>query len=256
MKTQQNMINIRIQQPINRHNTQWNVGNHNMIMQQQMNKNAQQQNIQQKMNILKNLNPQNCKTQHIADFFNKNTIEQLLQKNQTIHPLCNNAREEYLKWFSDYVDKMYYVINNIALDAFDKKKCWQEITGNGKEPIKFHGLPSTTLESFIKTDFLNRRNPLNDGHKLINDTNELMRYLAQCSLKICNGKLNIYDINKVITTYNLWLTYLSENPKAFVDRSILGFGTDRDNAWRGVVNKHVKVKNLKDLAAGIIGLVV
>ena len=48
MKTQQNMINIRIQQPINRHKTQWNVGNNNMIMQQQMNKNVQQQNIQQK----------------------------------------------------------------------------------------------------------------------------------------------------------------------------------------------------------------
>lgn len=49
---------------------------------------------------------------------------------------------------------------------------------------------------------------------------------------------------------------MSANPQAFVDRGVLGFGTDRDNAFREIVNDNVKVKNLKDLVVDVIGFLV
>ena len=234
--------------------------NQMMMMQQQqmqMNNNfINQQNKQNKINILKGLNSKNCNTQHINNFFNKETILEKIKDRQTIHPANKNIRKSYLDWFSEYVNEMYFLINNCAFKKPDKKKCWQEAAGNENGKITFsENTTEALLKNLIQTDFLNNRNPVIDGRNLIKDINDTMKYLAQCSLKIYNGQINVRDINRIIAVYDQLREYVSANPQAFVDRGVLGLGTDRDNAFREVVNDNVKVKNLKNLVVGLIGLV-
>ena len=228
--------------------------NNNKISNQQFV--AQQQKakakLQQQQNELKNLDPNSCATQHIFDFFNKETILKKMKKNQqTIHALNPNKLKVYLDWLSKYIHNMYDIINKCALEADNKRRCWetnnQQITFN-KETTK------ALLDKFARNKFLNDRNPGIDGSGLIKDINEIMKELAECSLKIYNGQINVGDAYKIMTVYDDLLSCLNQNAKAFVDKGFLGLGLARDNGFRKVMNEHAKVQNLKDVILGLIGL--
>lgn len=245
---QMNNNQINIMNNINLMNKNQMMMQNNINQQNNMReKNKQQENIDK----LRLLNPKNCKTQHISWFFNKETILNEANKNrQTIHPANDDNITQYMNWFSKYINDMYVIINYSALGKNDKKKCWQDIIGQN-----FDQITESTLTALANTDFLNKRSRAIDGSNLIEDINEAMKYFAECSLQIYQRKKNINDIIKIVTVYNQLRSYLNANPKAFVDRGILGFGTDRDNEFREIVNKNVKVKNLKDLIVGVIELI-
>lgn len=226
-----------------------------MMKQQQMQMNnnfINQQNKQERINILNGLNAENCATQHIVDFFNKETILKKIKKNrQTIHALNQNKLKVYLNWLSRYIHNMYDIINNCALEADNKQRCWE----TNSQQITFNeATTKALLDKFARNNFLNNRNPGIDGHALIKDINDTMKCLAQCSLKIYNRQINVEDACKIMTVYDDLLKCLNQNAKAFVDRGFLGLGLNRDNGFREVMNKHAKVKNLKDVILGLIGL--
>ena len=259
MMMQHNIQQQNIHQP---NNIQMNMNQNNMINNHAMSNNfinqqkkaAEDLKKQNQVNMLKGLDAKNCDTQHISEFFNKETILKKIQKYQTIHPANKDAIKSYLNWFSQYVDDMYFIVNNCALGKADKEKCWYKVaTVSNNNKIKFSdSTAKACLNLLYKTNFLNNRNNAIDGHNLIKDMNETMQYLVQCSIDICDGKINQANIDKIIAVYEQLRECLSTNPKAFVDRGILGFGTDRDNAFRGIVNDNVKIKNLKDLVVGVI----
>lgn len=280
-KNMMNMINnnaMNIQMMMNQ-----NIMNQNMINNQNMfNNNAMMQNKNKQNNIinknwgfnnqfgnlqfnnnsinqqeqaLKALDPKNCETQHIKQFFNEETILKKIKDCQTKYPVNNNVIQTYLNWFSDYICRMYKLINVGALGKYKKEQPWQGMLSRKNEKIKFNINDNTVqsdLMDLIKQDFLNGRNHLLDGHDLINDINQTMNLLAQCSLKVYNREINEKGIYRIVAVYEQLCSCLAANPKAFLDRGILGFGSDRDNALRNVVNDNVKVANLKDLIAGAI----
>ncbi|MBR1429364.1 MAG: hypothetical protein IJ590_03875 [Rickettsiales bacterium] len=228
-------------------------GFNNQFGNPQLNNNS----INQQKQALEALDPNNCATQHIEQFFDRETILKKIKDRQTIYPVSNNVKQTYLNWFSDYIYRMYTLINGSALDKDTKKQCWQEKYSKKNEKIKFN-INDNTLQSKLmtltKTNFLNGRNSLLDGKDLIEDVNKTMKLLAECSLNVYKGRLKQTEIDRTMTVYEQLLECLAANPKAFVDRSILGFGSNRDNAFRKVVNDNVKVANLKDLIVGVIRL--
>lgn len=240
-------------------NKNWGFNNKNPMMQGFNNKfgNPQLNNdsINQQQQALKALDPKNCETRHIKQFFNEETILKKIKDCQTKYPVNNNVIQTYLNWFSDYICRMYKLINVGTLGKYKKEQPWQEMLSRKNERIKFN-INNNTLQSdlmdLIKQDFLNGRNHLLDGHDLINDINQTMNLLAQCSLKVYNREINEKGIYRIVAVYEQLCSCLAANPKAFLDRGILGFGSDRDNALRNVVNDNVKVANLKDLIAGAI----
>ena len=212
---------------------------------------------QKQVNMLKGLDAKNCDTQHINWFFNEQTILDKINKNKTIHQAGTNDIDTYLKWLSEYINKMYFIINNCALGKDNKVKCWQKIAGNENEKITFNkDTANGLLSAFKQNNFLNNRNKIIDGNGLIQDINETMKHLAQCSINICDKKINKEGIDRIMAVYEQLSECLNANPKAFVDRGVLGLGSDRGNMARNIINEHVKVKNLKDLVVGVIGLIV
>ena len=228
-------------------------GFNNQFGHPQLNNNS----INQQKQALEALDPNNCATQQLEQFFDRETILKKIKDRQTIYPVSNNVKQTYLNWFSDYIYRMYTLINGSALDKDTKKQCWQEKYSKKNEKIKFN-INDNTLQSKLmtltKTNFLNGRNSLRDGKDLIEDVNKTMKLLAECSLNVYKGRLKQTEIDRTMTVYEQLLECLAANPKAFVDRSILVFGSNRDNAFRKVVNDNVKVANLKDLIVGVIRL--
>ena len=254
MMNNQNIINNNaMMQNKNKQNNiiNKNWGFNNQFGNLQFNNNS----INQQEQALKALDPKNCETQHIKQFFNEETILKKIKDCQTKYPVNNNVIQTYLNWFSDYICRMYKLINVGALGKYKKEQPWQEMFSRKNERIKLN-INNNTVQSdlmdLIKQDFLNGRNHLLDGHDLINDINQTMNLLAQCSLKVYNREINEKGIYRIVAVYEQLCSCLAANPKAFLDRGILGFGSDRDNALRNVVNDNVKVANLKDLIAGAI----
>lgn len=150
-----------------------------------------------------------CNKKKFSKFFDKQTILKQINKHGTIHPMQKNYVQSYLDWFSNYINDMYTLINNTALGKNDKKKCWQAIFGQGNEKINFNNdIQNAILKKLINTDFLNNRNPAIDGRGLIKDINETMKYLAECSLKIYNGQINVQNINRIIAVYDQLREYM------------------------------------------------